>query len=172
MSQPSKKKDAAREIILYLVFGGLTTVVSWGTYMLFANDNLLGLGITLSKFLSWVCAVLFAFFTNKSWVFQSHNWGPRTFFRELASFFGARAVTGALEIFGTPALVHAGVNQKLFGTTGMLANILVSIIVVILNYVFSKLFVFTKGRKKGDNGAGGFPVRSSEGGFSVTGKKN
>ena len=159
------KLQLTREIVLYLVFGVLTTVVSWGTYILFANDRFCGFGITLSKVLSWICAVLFAFFTNKSWVFQSHSWRPAVFFRELVSFFGARAITGALEIFGTPALVRSGVNQKLFGTKGMLANILVSIIVVILNYVFSKLLVFTKKKRRPVNTA--FSVKTTKNGFSV-----
>ncbi len=166
----SHKLELSREIILYLVFGVLTTVVSWGTYILFANDKFLGLGITVSKVLSWICAVLFAFFTNKSWVFRSTNWRAKTFFRELISFFGARAITGAIEIFGTPLLVRAGVNQKIFGTKGMLANILVSIIVVILNYIFSKLLVFTK--KKTKTAPQSFAVKDTSGGFAVTGKKS
>lgn len=170
MNKKQHKIELSREIILYLVFGVLTTVVSWGTYILFANDKFLGLGITVSKVLSWICAVLFAFFTNKSWVFRSTSWKAKTFFRELISFFGARAVTGALEIFGTPALVRAGVNQKIFGTKGMLANILVSIIVVILNYIFSKLLVFTKKKKK-PAAADGFAVKDTSGGFSVSGRK-
>lgn len=170
MNKKQHKIELSREIILYLIFGVLTTVVSWGTYILFANDKFLGLSITVSKVLSWICAVLFAFFTNKSWVFRSTSWKATTFFRELFSFFGARAVTGALEIFGTPALVRAGVTQKIFGTKGMLANILVSVIVVILNYVFSKLLIFTKKKEKKTT-TSGFPVHTTENGFSVSGKK-
>jgi len=134
-----------KEILLYLIFGGLTTVVSWGTYIIFVKY--MGMAITPGKALSWVCAVLFAFVTNKLWVFESKSWAPKTAIRELVSFFGARAATGALEIFGVPALVKLGMDQQVFGTDGMLANIVVSVVVVILNYVFSKLLIFRKSKK-------------------------
>lgn len=137
-----------KEILLYLVFGVLTTVVSWGTYVLFVR--FMGMGITPGKALSWVCAVLFAFVTNKLWVFESKTRKTGTVLQELVSFFGARAATGALEIFGVPALVKLGMDQQVFGTNGMLANIVVSIVVVILNYVFSKFLVFRKTQHRAD----------------------
>lgn len=148
-----------KEILLYLVFGALTTAVSWGTYMVFMRvipwaeptgsffqwlDRYMELDIFWAKLLSWICAVLFAFITNKIWVFCSKSWRPGTFFRELISFIASRGVTGIIEIFGTPFLVELGLNQTLFGTKGMVANIVISVAVVILNYLFSKLLVFTK----------------------------
>ncbi len=169
MSNETSTRKNTRELLLYLIFGGLTTLVSWGTYILFANDRFMGLGITLSKVLSWILAVLFAFFTNKIWVFESKSWKPAVFFREILSFFAARGITGLLEIFGTPALVKAGLTQTLFGTKGMVANITVSVVVVILNYIFSKLLVFTKKRKKPEEPAApsGFASKEDQNGFSV-----
>ena len=64
--------------------------------------------------------------------------------RSCKNFFGARIATGVIEIGGLPLLYYIGVKQSLFGVEGFLAKILVSIIVVILNYVFSKIFVFNK----------------------------
>ncbi len=135
-SEGSGRMDLG-EVIRYLVMGGLTTVVSWGTYALFAKN--LGMGITASNILSWVCAVIFAYLTNKVWVFHSYSWKIGFVLREVALFISARLMTGVIEMAGVPLLVKAGLNQKLFGVKGMLAKVAVSILVVILNYVFSKL---------------------------------
>ena len=131
-----------KEVIMYLVFGALTTIVSWGTYALFVRG--IGINISVGNALSWICAVTFAFFTNKFFVFRSKEIKPSVFFKELVSFFSARIVTGAIEIVGVPLLVKLGLNQTIFGTEGMLSKIIVSVLVVILNYVFSKLIVFRK----------------------------
>lgn len=139
------------EIIRYLVMGGLTTVVSWGTYALFARN--LGMGITVSNILSWVCAVIFAYLTNKVWVFHSYSWKIGFVLREVALFFSARLATGVIEMAGVPLLVKAGLNQKLFGVKGMLAKVAVSVLVVILNYVFSKLIIFRKREKQAERSA-------------------
>lgn len=138
-----------REIIMYLVFGVLTTVVSWATYALFTKIipeiSLFGITVsvvTTSNVLSWICAVLFAYVTNKIWVFNSCSWQPSAVAKELGLFISSRLATGVIEWVGVPLLVHIGVNQTIFGVEGMLSKVLVSVIVVILNYVFSKLIVF------------------------------
>lgn len=142
-----------REIILYLVFGVLTTVVSWGTYAVFELvfrplcpiDNL---RVAIANVLSWICAVAFAFVTNKIWVFDSKSWAFGIVKKELITFVGSRIVTGCLEWFGVPLLIIIGLNQTIFGIKGMVAKVLVSVIVVILNYILSKLLVFKN--KKND----------------------
>ena len=63
-------------------------------------------------------------------------------FPELLKFFGARIVTGLVEIIGLPLLVYVGLNQTIFGVDGFVAKILISIIVIVLNYVFSKILIF------------------------------
>lgn len=143
-----------QEIIAYLFWGGMTTVVSWGSYSIFALlfreqesvINILGfkmsIVVLLSNVLSWICAFLFAFVTNKLWVFQSKSWKAEVFFPEFGKFFSARAFTGILEILAVPLLVSFGMSQTIFGIEGMAAKVLVSILVVLLNYVFSKLFIF------------------------------
>lgn len=146
-----------KEVISYLFFGVLTTVVSWVSYALFVK--VLGvsgpddtLKISVCNVLSWIAAVLFAYITNKIFVFESRSFKPSVLGKELVSFVGSRLLTGVIEWVGVPLLVKIGLNQVIAGTEGMLAKILVSIIVVILNYVFSKLFVF-KGKKTEGNEA-------------------
>lgn len=142
-----------KEIIMYLIFGVLTTVVSWGSYAIFemifkpsiVDTNVL---VAVANVLSWVAAVLFAYITNKLFVFESKSFKPTTVFKEMGLFVGSRLASGALEWVGVPFLVWIGLNQTIFGIEGMLAKVLVSIIVVILNYILSKLIVFKKEKTK------------------------
>lgn len=143
------------EIILYLFWGGLTTVVNWGSYslciLLLNKYNGLYFSIAEVKFsgtivianlISWVCAVLFAFITNKLWVFNSKSWNAKIAFPEFVKFVSTRLITGGMEMIAVPLLVALGVDQVLFGIDGGVAKVIVSIIVVLLNYISSKLFIF------------------------------
>lgn len=135
------------EIISYLFWGVCTTVVSWGSYtllMCFLDDFqvLEVVAVMISNVFSWVCAVIFSFVTNKIFVFKSKSWKKDVFVQEAVKFVTTRFVTGALEIVLVPALVFVGLNQKVFGIDGMLSKIVVSIFVVILNYICSKIFIF------------------------------
>ena len=130
-----------KEILLYLLFGGLTTVVSWGSYAFFV---LLGLSVTPANALSWICAVLFAFVTNKLFVFESRSWALASTLREAGEFFGARILSGLLTLAGVPLLIRIGLDQPIFGVEGMLAKGTMSVIEVALNYVASKLVIFRK----------------------------
>ena len=131
-----------REIVNYLIFGGLTTLVSLATYALFVD--LCGLPILAGKALSWVCAVTFAFVTNKLWVFFSQGTDRRTLLREALSFFASRAATGVIELAGLPLLMKLGLDQAWLGVEGFAANVVVTVVVIILNYVLSKFLVFRK----------------------------
>lgn len=149
-----------KEIIMYLIFGVLSTVVSWGTYALFTklipSFSISSFEITTvmtSNVLSWVCAVIFAYITNKLFVFNSKSWAPQTALKEFALFISSRLITGVLEWVGVPLLVSLGLGQTIFGIEGMLSKVLVSIIVVILNYVFSKLLIFKNGKNGKEEGA-------------------
>lgn len=138
-----KLYHAYQEAIDYLFWGGMTTVVSWGSYSLFVlllQD--LDSVVFWANVLSWVCAVLFAFITNKLWVFQSKSWAADILFPELTKFLSSRIATGVFEMIAVPALVAFGLNQTIFGIDGMVSKVLVSVVVVILNYLLSKLFVF------------------------------
>ena len=131
-----------KEPISYLFFGGLTTVVSWATYALFAGP--LALGVMTANILSWACAVTFAFVTNKLWVFDSKSWAWPGWLKEAAAFVAGRLFSGAVELGGLPLLMWLGLDQPLFGVEGFAAKVVISVVVVILNYFLSKFFVFRR----------------------------
>lgn len=154
------------EIIMYCVFGVTTTLVSWGTYWLFmlilpfdfdVSVTLFGrqfefvLNIVIGKVISWIIAVAVAFITNKLWVFESKSWERRLVWGEAMTFIGGRMLTGAIEILALPILVGLGLDQTLFGVEGFLANILVTMCVVILNYILSKFVSFNLQDKLGSD---------------------
>ena len=125
-----------RDILVYLFFGGLTTVVNYVVYL--PCHNLLMLSASVSNVIAWIVAVAFAFLTNKPFVFQSYDWSAKTVLPELAKFVGCRVGSGLLEtaiLFVTVDLIHWNGNVWKLST---------SVLVVILNYFGSKLLVFTK----------------------------
>lgn len=135
------------EIISYLFWGVCTTVVSWGSYtlLMFCLDDfqiLAVMSVLISNIFSWVCAVIFSFVTNKIFVFKSKSWKKDIFIQEAVKFVTTRFVTGVLEIILVPVLVFLGLDQKVLGIDGMLSKIVVSILVVVLNYICSKIFIF------------------------------
>lgn len=132
-----------KEIIMYLFFGVGTTAVNWMIYTIIV---LLGqeTNLTLANMIAWVGAVAFAYITNKLWVFESKSWNPKIVWKELGMFLGARIFSGIFEIGLFPVLVWLGMNQSIFGVEGMLAKVVISVLVIILNYIFSKLLVFKK----------------------------
>ncbi len=125
-----------RDVIAYLFFGGVTTLVNLVVYYL--CYEVWGVANTPSVVIAWVIAVLVAFLTNKPFVFQSHDWSPRVLAPELGSFLGCRIGTGVLEL----VLMYLTVDVLHFH--GMLMKLLVNILVILLNYVGSKLLVFRK----------------------------
>ena len=131
-----------KEVILYLIFGVLTTVVNWLAYAAFVW---IGLDINVSNILSWIVGVSFAFVVNKWYVFESRSLDSRKVIKEFCSFVGARIFTGIIAILLFPLLYNIGLNQSLFGTDGFLAKIVTSVIEIVLNWIFSKYLIFKKG---------------------------
>ena len=129
-----------QEIINYLIFGVATTAINWSAYALLVKQA--RMSIFWGNAISWAAATLFAFITNKFWVFMSKSLHPSVLFKEFTLFVSTRLGTGAFEVVAVPGLVHLGLNQPFFNVQGFVAKILVSIIVVIMNYVFSKLVIF------------------------------
>ncbi|MBQ9764627.1 MAG: GtrA family protein [Lachnospiraceae bacterium] len=134
-----------REGISYLFWGGMVTVVSWGSYgiMVFLLDGL-EMKVAIANAVSWLAAVIFAFITNKVCVFESKSWKKEVVFMEIAKFLSARILTGAFEVVAVPLLVWIGLDHTIMGIDGMVSKVLVSVIVVILNYIISKVFIFKK----------------------------
>jgi putative flippase GtrA len=96
------------------------------------------------KIASWVCAVTFAYVTNKLWVFDSQARDGKTLWREALGFYGSRLATGVVELVGLKGLMALGLDQPLFGVEGFAANLVITVVVIVLNYVLSKFLVFRK----------------------------
>ena len=111
-------KTKYKEIILYLIFGFGTTIVNWGVYSL--SVSVIHTGIFIGNILSWILATVFAFVTNKYWVFESKSWKFEVWIQDL------------------------GMNQQILGVEGMAAKVVVSVAVVLLNYFLSKILIFKK----------------------------
>ncbi len=137
-----------REPIMYVVMGGLTTVVSWVSYYLLAGP--LVLEPNTSNILSWLFAVLFAFVVNKWVVFQSMGRDLRTIARELLAFFSSRIFTGIVAWVLFPVLIMIGADQIFTQTVGMDAKVITSIVEIVLNWVLSKYLVFRKGSDRSE----------------------
>lgn len=130
-----------KEIINYLIFGVLSTVVNFASYFIFAK--LFHIDEVVSSGLSWFCAVLFAYITNKIFVFESKTKTVKAFIKEMMSFFACRVLSGILCDVGTFALM-----VKVLNINDIIAKIVTQIMVVILNYVLSKLVIFKKKSEK------------------------
>lgn len=124
------------DILSYLFFGVLTTVVNYLVYL--PCYNLLHFSASVSNVIAWVVAVAFAYLTNKPFVFKSHDWSWKTVAPELAKFVGCRIGSGFVET----AIIFTMVDLLHFN--GNVWKLITSVLVVILNYVGSKLLVFRK----------------------------
>lgn len=124
------------DVIAYLVFGVLTTLVNYIVYL--PCYNLLGISAALSNVIAWVAAVAFAYLTNKPFVFKSHDWSWKVVWPELVKFVGCRIGSGALET----AFIFITVDCLAWD--GNVMKLITSILVVILNYFGSKFLVFRK----------------------------
>ncbi len=128
-----------KEVINYLIFGGLTTIVNFVAYCIFARA--IGIDEVLSSGIAWVCGVLFAYVTNKIFVFDSKTETKKDLIKECVSFFLARVVSGITCDVGTFALM-----VKVFHINDIFSKIVTQVMVVIVNYLFSKFVVFRKTR--------------------------
>ena len=122
------------DILAYLVFGVLTTVVNYLVYL--PCYNLLGMKAVVSNVIAWAVAVIFAYVTNKPFVFRSYDWSAKTMVPEFFKFVGCRVASGAME-----SLIIL-VSVDILGWNGNVWKLLTSVLVVILNYIGSKLLVF------------------------------
>lgn len=129
MKSDNMKLD--RELVLYVVFGAFTFLVNIVTYFLF--ESVMGINYLVSNVLAWFFSVLFAYITNRTWVFESKS--PEIL-KEMSLFFGGRIFSGVVDT----ALMYLFIDVLVLGNT--FSKIVVQIIVIVLNYVFSKLIVF------------------------------
>lgn len=125
-----------KEVILYLFFGVLTTVVSLTSYYL--CSEVLHIHYLISNVISWVFAVAFAYVTNRIFVFESKSSDLSSVLREIVTFVNCRLLSGVIDTGVMFLLVSVLFINDLY------AKLFTQVIVVVLNYVFSKLIIFKK----------------------------
>ena len=124
-----------REVVSYLIFGVLTTLVNWIAYWSMVRA---GIDYRTATAAAWVVSVLFAFVVNKIFVFQSYDLHLRVVKKEIVSFTACRAASGVME------LVLMVIMVSWLSMDEYVSKVLVSVFVVIANYGFSKVFIFRK----------------------------
>ncbi len=129
-----------KNVILYIVFGIATTLTNVIAYAL--CTQLLHLDVILSTCISWFIAVLFAYVTNKKWVFESDAYKKKDILKEISSFFACRLLTGLLDVF----IMYVFVERLHFND--MIIKILSNFLVIVINYIASKLIIFNKEKKE------------------------
>ena len=139
-----------KEILLYLIFGVLTTIVSIFSFWLFSLFIPSKLYL-ITNVISWVLAVIFAFVTNKLFVFESKKWGKSQLSAEIPKFLGARVFSLIIEELGLilfiDLLKFSEIRKIVIGfevTGELIAKAIMAIIVILLNYFFSKFMIFKK----------------------------
>ena len=141
-----QRKIINKETITYLIFGVLTTIVNYGVfwiaYRFFGKESSL-----LANFLAFIFAVLFAYVTNKLFVFESKSWKWSVLRKEVFAFLSVRLLSFGFEecgIFLCANVLHMG-EIAIWGIIGIFAaKVVLSFIVVVINYIVSKFFIFTK----------------------------
>lgn len=155
-------KFVTKEFISYVFFGVLTTILNFAVYVGFHEmfraiewEGLLHGVLPDNEFIrqlfegedpcyldantiAWVAGVIFAFVTNKLWVFESKSWKPSTATKEFIGFTSARIFSFVIETLMMFVLV------TLMHSNTVIAKIIIGVVVIILNYIFSKLFIFKK----------------------------
>ena len=123
--------DLTKELIAYIIFGVLTTAVNIITYFLFVD--VFAVNYIISNIIAWFVSVLFAYITNRIWVFESKD---DNIIKEIVLFYGGRVFSGAVDT----GLMYLFID--ILSTGNAFAKIVVQVIVIVLNYVFSKFIVF------------------------------
>ena len=137
------KKLANKETVLYLIFGVLATVLNIVLFYLFINIWKMSTG--LGNILDTIICILFQYFTNRIWVFESKNNGKEAI-KEFIQFILARGLTAIIDqifvVVGVDFFVAKYVSYSQQGIFSVGIKVLSNIVVIVLNYIFSKLFVF------------------------------
>lgn len=148
---------------MYLIFGVVTTVVSLLVYSIAIRIIMSSGGfgplwkfsaetvnIDVANIISWIISVTVAFITNKLWVFESRVWAHDVVWKEAWTFYSGRLFTGILELVLMPLLVSWGLDLTLFKVEYFPAKIIVTVIIIILNYLLSKFISFKNVPKDAD----------------------
>lgn len=125
-----------KSVILYLVFGVLSTILNIATYAL--CSKIFKINYFISNTIAWIIAVIFAYLTNRIYVFESDAKTKKNVFKEIVLFFYYRIVTLILEF----AILYIGIN--LLKIDDLIIKVISNIVVILLNYIFSKFKIFKK----------------------------
>ncbi|WP_195939972.1 GtrA family protein [Romboutsia sp. 1001713B170131_170501_G6] len=125
-----------RESIMYLVFGGLTVGVNIATYI--GLTRIIELNYMVANIIAWIVAVIFAYITNKFFVFESNNTELKFLIKEFTSFVSCRLLSGVMEMI----LMYMMIDMM--GINDFITKIFTNILVIVLNYVLSKVIIFKK----------------------------
>ena len=120
--------EIRKELLNYIVFGVLTTLINILTYQIL---SVAGVTTLIANGIAWLLSVLFAYITNRKFVFDSHS---ENRIQECLKFYGSRISTGILDMAGMWMLVD------IFHFPGMVSKVGMNVVVIVLNYIFSKLF--------------------------------
>lgn len=131
-----RKIQKHKSIIAYMFFGVLTTLINWGSYYL--CYIIIHIPNVPSTIIAWILAVAFAFITNKIWVFDSKSFDGKTLIHEIWTFTAARLATGFLDV----GIMFLTVD--IMGWNSTVWKLISNILVIILNYILSKLIIFKK----------------------------
>lgn len=122
-----------KEVIMYLIFGVLTTVVNIVVYFVMADTSMMHIHYMISNVTAWFLSVLFAYITNRKYVFESKS---QNILKEIISFFGSRLATGAMDMVFMWLFVEFNILP------GFIAKVISNVFVIVANYILSKLVVF------------------------------
>jgi len=123
-----------KQIILYLICGGVTTCINLGTY--FISAHLLKIGVVNSVLIAKIITLICAYLGNRIFVFQSQYKTPQKLIREVCLFYGCRLITTCIDV----GIMYVGV--LLLGLQDMLVKVFTNVVIIILNFIFSKKIVF------------------------------
>lgn len=140
-----------KEIILYAIFGGLTTLVNWAVtfgILKVTEWPAKGIKFTITNMIAWVCAVAFAYVTSHLFVFENKAHGAKGIAAEASKFLGSRIFTGIIEMLLPTGLVAIGITGSFLSFESFWSKAITGVVVIILNYVLSKLFVFRKEKEE------------------------
>lgn len=139
-SRLNELKEKYKDLIPYGIFGVLTTIVNIGGYWVFAHP--LKLPVMVSTIVAWILAVLFAYVTNRKWVFHSEVDNAKDLLKEMISFFTARLATGVIDWVSMLSFVD------MMHMNDMAVKSIANIVVIILNYTLSKYLIFRHSENK------------------------
>lgn len=138
MNEKSNIMVKYKEFILYTAVGVSATALNWVTYSILVSF----LPMIMANAMSWAATAVYTFLANKVYVFHSRSFEGKVVRRELFAFLTSRGITGMLEVVLQPQLYAWGMNKPLFGVEGLEAKITVCVLLSIVNYISTKLFVF------------------------------